>query len=70
MSPPGYTHHGQNELADDATLHAHDSGDAQKNHHWDNSHDPIEMYSGHHVNTEPVELCGQVPYTDTPTKTK
>ncbi|KAF1969438.1 hypothetical protein BU23DRAFT_476798 [Bimuria novae-zelandiae CBS 107.79] len=69
MSPPDHTHHGRNEFVDDATLHAHNSGDAQKNYHWDSSHGLVEMYSGHHVNMEPVELSGQVQCTGTPKET-
>ncbi|KAH6642465.1 hypothetical protein C7974DRAFT_327784 [Boeremia exigua] len=49
-SPPGHTNHGWNEFADDA------SGDVKKNNHWVSNHGPVEMYSGHHVNMEPVEL--------------
>lgn len=68
MSPPGYIHHDRNEFADDITLHAHKSGESQKNYHWDSSHGPIEMYGGY-VSMEPVELSGQGQCTDDPKAT-
>jgi hypothetical protein len=65
ISLPGRNNHGRNEFADDVTLHAHNSEDIKKNYHWGSSHGPVEMYSGHHVNTEPVELSGQAQLTVT-----
>lgn len=64
--PPGRTNYGRNEFADDVPLHAHSLVDLKKNNHWDSRHGPVEMYSGHHVNTEPVELSGQGHYVNTP----
>jgi hypothetical protein len=45
--------------SDDAGLVVHGSRNMQKGYHWDSSHGPVEMYSSHHVNTEPVELHSQ-----------
>jgi hypothetical protein len=70
MSPPGHTNHGWIEFADSTTPHARNSGDSKKNYHRGGSHGPVEMYSGHHVNMEPVELSGQVQCMDTPKGTK
>jgi hypothetical protein len=66
----GHGNHGRNDFADDATLHVHNPGDAKNNYHWGGSHGPVEMYSGHHVNIEPVELAGQAQYMHTPKATK
>ena len=66
MSPPDHTNHGWNEFVDDTTLHAHSSRDAKKNFRWNSRHGPVEMYSGHHVNMEPVELPGQMHRMGTP----
>lgn len=66
VSPPGRDHHGWNEFVDGTTLHARNSGDTKNNYHWGSIHDPVEMYSGHHVNMEPVELSEQVQIMDTP----
>ncbi|KAH9862847.1 hypothetical protein J1614_010940 [Plenodomus biglobosus] len=65
MSPPGHNHHGLIEPTEDAVLHANHSGGAQKNYHWDSSHGPVEMYGGHYVNMELVELSGQGECRDT-----
>ena len=57
-SPTSHANYGRNNFADDAPLHAHELGDSKKKHHWDGSYGPVELYSGRHINTEPVELSG------------
>ncbi|KAF2851232.1 hypothetical protein T440DRAFT_529240, partial [Plenodomus tracheiphilus IPT5] len=69
-SPTGYTHHGRNDFAEDATLHVNNSAGTQKNYHCDSSHGPVDMYSRQHVNMDPVELSGQAQCTDIPKETK
>jgi hypothetical protein len=41
-----------------------------KIYHLNDTHDPVEMYGGHHINMEPVELQGQAEYTSVPTQVK
>lgn len=66
MPPPGHSNHGWNEFAGDVAPHARSSGDDKENNHWGSSHGPVELYSGYHVNMEPVELSGQVQSMKTP----
>lgn len=68
MLPSSRADHGQSEFVDDASSHAHGSQDATKNDHRVSTHGPVEMYSGHHVNVEPVELAGHIKSTVIPKK--
>lgn len=55
-APTNNDHHGRNDLANDAPLHAQRQGDFEKPHHWNGSRDPVELYSGRHGNTDFIEL--------------
>jgi len=68
-SPPSHTQYDGNEFPE-VVPHAQKYGNFYNNHHWDSSYGPVEMYSGNHVEMEPVELSEQVQSTDPPNGTR